>query len=115
MRVGPEVRDLMGPFVGCVLWDRLPGAEPLLRPGFDRARESGEVVEFTVFYAGRVRRYRAVPSDDKLAVEVEHSTELDVTTLESLARSLSLIEAELAARAHERRGPRAPASLQALP
>jgi hypothetical protein len=113
--VGPEVHALMGPFVGHVLWERLPGAEPLLGPHFDRARELGEPVEFTVYYAGRVRSYRAVPAGDRLVVDVEHSTKLDVTSLDTLARSLSQIEAELAARARGRLDPRAPSSLRALP
>ena len=115
VRVGPEVQGLMGPFIGHVLWERLPDAERLLRPHFDRARRSGQAVEFTVYYAGRVRSYRAVPCGDKLAIDVEHLAEIDVTSLETLARSLSRVEDELTARAHAQLDPPAPASLQALP
>ena len=113
--VGREIRELMGPFIGHVFWDRLPCAEPLLRPGFDQARTTGLPVQFTVYYAGRVRSYEAVPAGERLAVRIEHLAELDVTTLATLARSLSQIEAELAVREPGRRDRPAPSSPQALP
>ena len=113
--VGSEVRGLTGPFIGHVLWERLPGAEPLLRPGFDQARATGRAVEFTVYYAGRVRKYQAVPAGDRLAISVEHCAELNVRSLVTLAQSLSRIEAELAAREPGQRDRPALSSLQALP
>lgn len=103
------------PFVGQVIWDRLPGAEPLFRHKLDEVRRSGRVVECTIFYAGRTRHIRAVPAADGIALHVEQLTELNVRTLATLAESLRRIEAELDAREPERHDPPAPASLQALP
>jgi hypothetical protein len=111
--IGPERRD--APFLGHVLWSRLPEAEALLRPRFDEARRTRQELEFTVFYAGRTKHLRVVPEADGLGVHVEQLTALDVRTLGTLAESLRRIEAELDARERERRDPPAPASLQALP
>jgi hypothetical protein len=103
------------PFVGQVIWERLPGAEPLVRHRLDEARRTGREVEFTIFYAGRTRHIRAVPAEDGLAVYVEQLTELNVRTLAALAESLRQIVAELDAREPVRRDPQAPVSPQALP
>jgi len=115
VQVGPDLHDQFAPFLGHVLWEHMPDAEPLYGPGFDEARRIGRTVEFAVFYRGRAKQLRAVPSGDMLAVHVERLAELDVRTLGTLSESLRRIEAELAARAPEQRDPRAPASLQALP
>jgi hypothetical protein len=115
VRVGRDLGARMGPFVGHVLWERLPGAEPLLRPGFDQARATGRPVTFTAYYAGRVRTYEVIPAGGRLAVTVEHRCQVDVTSLETLARSLREIEAELASREPGRRDPPAPASRPAPP
>jgi len=109
-RPGPQ-----DPFVGQVIWERLPGAEPLLRHRLDEARRTGREVGFTIFYAGRTRHIRAVPAADGLAVYVEQLTELNVRTLAALAESLRQIVAELDAREPVRRDPQAPVSPQALP
>lgn len=113
--VRPRIFEGLGPFVGHVLWERLPGAEPLLRPRFDEARRAGQEIAFTVYYAGSTESIRAVPHRGMLAVHVERLTELDVRTLGTLAESLRRIEAELAARESEQHGRPAPASLRALP
>jgi hypothetical protein len=103
------------PFLGRVVWERLPESERLLRHRFDEARRTGEEVEFTVFYGGGAKRVRATPSGDSLTVRVESLTVLDVSSLATLAQSLTQIEAELDARASEPHDPPAPASPRALP
>lgn len=113
--VGPKWEHADNPFLGHVVWSRLPGAEPLLRPRFDEARRTGQEVEFTTFYAGRAKHMKLIPAADGLAVHVEQLTALDVRSLVTLAESLERIEAELDARGHERLDPPARGSLQALP
>lgn len=115
IQVGADLRDQLAPFLGHVLWEHIPDAKPLYGPSFDEARRSGSEVEFPAFYRGRAQRLRAVPGGDTLAVHVERLSELDVTTLGTLAESLRQIEAELAARAPERLDRPAPSSLRALP
>jgi hypothetical protein len=105
----------MAPFLGHPLWEYLPHAEAILGPHFDEARDSGEDVEATVYYAGALADLRIVPSGRALAVHVIRWAALDVRTLGTLASSLSSIEAELAARAPARHGRPAVASPQALP
>jgi hypothetical protein len=115
IQVGEGLRDQLSPFLGHVLWEHIPDAEPLFGPGFDKARETGDEVEFPVFYRGRAKRLRAVPAGDTLAVHIERLADLDVTTLGTLKESLRRIEAELAGPAYGRLDPRAPSSLRALP
>jgi hypothetical protein len=115
IQVGEGIRDQLAPFLGHVLWEHMPDAEPLFGPGFDEARRRGAEVEFPVFYRARAERLRAVPVGDTLAVHIEHLPELDVTTLGTLKESLLRIEAELSAPASERLDRRAHASLRALP
>jgi hypothetical protein len=103
------------PFLGQIVWERLPESEPLLRDRFDEARKTGEEIEFRVYYGGGAKRIRATPSDDALSVSVEPLTSLDVSTLATLAESLKKIEAELTARASAPPDRRAPSSPQALP
>lgn len=115
IQVGRDLHDQLGPFLGHVLWEHMPDAEPLYAPGFAEARRVGEAVEFPAFYRGRAKRLRAVPAGDTLAVHVERVLELDATTLGTLSESLRQIEAALADRASEPHDLRVPASLQALP
>jgi hypothetical protein len=116
VQVAEEHRATMARYLGHALWVYLPGAEPVLSPYFEDARETGEVVESTVFYAGGTMELRVAPAgSSSLAVRLRRRTELNVRTLETLARSLRTIEAELDARAPERRDRPAPASPQALP
>ena len=115
VQIGPDLHDQMAPFLGHVLWEHIPDAEPLYGPGFEEARRARRPVEFAVFYRGRAKQLRAVPAGDTLAVHVERLAELDVRTLGTLAESLRRIEEELDARERERRDPPVPASPQALP
>jgi len=105
----------MARYLGHPLWLYLPGSEPLLSPIFEDAREADEVVESTVFYAGGTFDVRVTPTGAILAVQLRRRTELNVRTLATLAQSLRTIEAELAAREHERPDRQARASPQALP
>jgi hypothetical protein len=115
VQVADEHRATMARYLGHQLWVYLPGSEPLLSPIFEDARGAGEVVESTVFYAGGTVDVRVAPTGASLAVQLRRRTELNVRTLATLARSLRTIEAELSAREHERRDPRAPEFPQALP
>lgn len=115
VHVAPTRDHMANPFLGQVLWTRLPEAETLLGPPFDEARSTGRPVEFIVFYAGRTTSIRAIPAADGLAVHVEPLTELNVRTLSTLAESLEQIEAELAVRAPVQRGRPAREFPQALP
>jgi hypothetical protein len=113
VQVAEEDRETIGRYLGHPLWTYLPGAEPVLTPFFDEARDSGETIESTVFYAGGTVDLRVEPSGRSLAVELTRRTELNVRTLATLVESLQTIEAELAARAPARRGRQARASRQA--
>jgi hypothetical protein len=97
--VGPHVESQFGPLVGSVMWECFPGSEPLFKPYYDRARESGEPVDFVQFYDGNVARLSATPRDDgRLDLAWEQLARLDTTTLEtlvgSLAESLEHLDAE---------------------
>jgi hypothetical protein len=95
--------DGMAAFLGHPLWEYLPHAEPALRPFFDEARRSGETVEAAIFYAGRLVEARIVPCGQFLTVHVTRRAALDLSSLRTLAASLSSIEEELAARSPSRR------------
>ncbi len=115
VHVGPDLTDPFGRWVGHVLWDHLPDAQRVYGPCFTEARATGGAAESVVYYNGRVKRLLAIPAADGLAVHVERLAELDVTTLGTLAQSLRRIEDALAARAPERRDPRAHGSPRAPP
>lgn len=114
-RVVGSLKTRLGSLVGHSIWEVLPQAEPLFSPHIARARETGAEVEFTAFWGGRLSHRRLVPSGDALTVFVTELCELDVTSLATLTASLRAIEAELADRACEQRGSRAPGSLRAPP
>jgi hypothetical protein len=107
--------DTLGPFLGHSLWEANPQAERLFAPHFAEARRTGRDVEFTSFYAGRLARWRVVPTGQTLTVYATPLEELDVRTLGTLSESLLRVEAELAGQASAQPDPPARASLQALP
>ena len=115
VQVGEGSPRSMARFLGHSLWEYLPQAEVLVRPYFDEARQTGREVETTIFYAGGTLDLRIVPSAANLAVRATRRTELNVRTLGTLAQSLRLIEAELAARESVPHDRPAGASLQVLP
>lgn len=115
VHVSREFRDTRGRGVGHVLWDHLPRAEAIYGPHFAEARATGQPVEATIFYAGRLKRLLVIPGGDGLAVHVENLVEVDVTSLATLTRSLEQLDAALAGRAFEPLDRRSHASLQALP
>ena len=101
VEVGPSAEGGFGPLAGQVLWECFPGSEPLFRPYYDRARESGEPEEFIQFYDGSVLHLRAEPRGERLAVHwvVLHAIDaLTVGELEkSIARTIELVDAQQAA------------------
>jgi hypothetical protein len=115
VQVGEGSPRSMAGFLGHSLWEYLPQAESFVRPHFDEARQTGHEVEATVFYAGGTLDLRIVPAAENLAVHATRRTELNVRTLGTLAESLRLIEAELAAPKPVRRDRLVGASLQAPP
>ena len=102
-------------FLGHTVWTYLPGAEPVLEPLFEEARDTGETLEVPVFYAGGTVDASIAPAGRALTVRLTRRTELNVRTLATLARSLRTIEEELSAREPVQRDRPAPASPQALP
>ena len=110
-----HLEDTLGPFLGHSLWEANPQAERLFAPHFAEARRTGREVEFTSFYAGRLARWRVVPTGQTLTVYATPLEELDIRTLGTLSESLLRVEAELAAQAPAQPDPPARASLQALP
>ena len=106
--VGPGAESRFGPLVGEVVWDCHPGSEPLFKPYYETARETGETVEFVQFYDGYVTQVRAVPREDgRLELYWERLARLDTLTidglLESLERALDALDAHTAPGRH---GPR---------
>ena len=95
--VGRDAESHFRPLLGEVMWDCFPGSEPLFKPYYDRARTSGEPVEFVQFYDGTVARIRAVPhGEGRLELHWEALARLDTLTLgglvDSLDRSLALLD-----------------------
>ena len=88
VEVGPAAEAGFGPLVGRNLWECFPGAQPLYRPYYERARQTGKPVEFVQFYNGHVGRIRAVPSGGRLALFWEVLCRLDTLTLDGLRASL---------------------------
>ena len=87
--VGPAAASQFGPQVGRLLWDCYPGSEPLFKPFYDRARRSGDPVEFVQFYDGNLARVRAVPRENgQLELYWEQLAHLDTLTLGSLVQTL---------------------------
>ena len=82
--------------VGQNLWDAFPHSKPLFQPYYERARRSGQPVEFVQFYAGYVARVRAVPTGTQLHLFWEHLDRIDTLTLEglrdSIAHALAIVE-----------------------
>jgi hypothetical protein len=115
VRVGPALFESMSPFVGHVLWERIPHARELYKPHFDEARRAKRVVEFTSFYAAELKRIRAIPFGTDLTVYVERVRRLDVTTLETLEESLRAMTCALERQSSEPHDPRERGSLKALP
>jgi hypothetical protein len=107
--------DRMAAFLGHSLWEYFPHAERALKPHLDLARRSEEIVDAAFFYAGWLVDARIVPAGQCLAVHVTRRAALDLSSLRTLAASLSWIEEELAARSPARRDRPALASRRALP
>lgn len=114
VQVSEDYHESMACFLGHLLWEYLPKAQPVLQPHFESARSTGNTVESTIFYAGTTVDVRIAPAGNSLTVESAPQTKLNVRTLATLTESLQRIEAQLAGRASEQFDPPAPASLQAL-
>jgi hypothetical protein len=89
VQLGPEVEAALGPLQGRDLWEAFPDAKPLFHPYYERARDSGQAVEFVQFYNGQLARIRAVPEGATLQLFWETLDRLDTLTLEGLRESLA--------------------------
>ena len=88
VEVGPPAEAEFGPLRGQGLWDAFPDSRPLFEPYYEKARRSGEPVEFVQFYAGWVGRVRAVPEASRLLLFWDDLRRLDTLTLSRLHTSL---------------------------
>jgi hypothetical protein len=89
VEIGPDVEAGFGPLAGRPLWDAYPGSEALFQPYYEKARMSGEPVEFVQFYNGYLTRIRAVPKQARLQLFWKVLCRLDTLTLDGLAASLA--------------------------
>jgi PAS domain-containing protein len=94
--VGPAAQAGFGSLEGRSLWEVFPDSKPLFYPYYEKARRTGEPVEFVQFYNGYLARIRAVPKDDRLLLFWEEMHRLDTLTLDgfraSLVSALEVIE-----------------------
>ncbi|HWQ24198.1 MAG TPA: hypothetical protein VNK94_08850 [Gaiellaceae bacterium] len=89
VEVGPPAQAQFEHLLGCCVWESFPGSRELFRPHYERARRTGQPVEFVQFFAGHVARVRAVPAaGGRLELSWESIAVLDVLTLEGLRSSL---------------------------
>jgi len=88
VEVGPAAQAEYGSLRGQRLWEVFPGSRPLFEPYYEKARTTGQPVEFVQFYNGRVSRLRAVAHGPMLHVNWEKIYRLHTLTLEGLRTSL---------------------------
>jgi hypothetical protein len=88
VEVGSAAQAAFGPLLGHDLWESFPDSEPLFRPYYEKARRTGEPVEFVQFYRGSVARIRAVPAGCRLALYWQTITRIDTLTLDRLRASV---------------------------
>jgi hypothetical protein len=86
--VSPAARARFGPLLGKNVLDCFPDSRPLFHPQYERARRTGEVVEFAQYYDGYVVNLKVVPDGHRLTVYWETLCTLDVLTLDGLRASL---------------------------
>lgn len=67
-----------------------PGACRLFRPYYEKARRTGQVVEFAQYFDGYVTRMQIVPRGTTLEVTWETLAILDTTTADRLLTSLDV-------------------------
>ncbi len=88
VEVGPPAEADFGLLLGQGLWEAFPDSRPLFEPYYEKARSSGEPVEFVQFYDGWVGRVRAVPEASRLLLFWDDLRRLDTLTLSRLHTSL---------------------------
>jgi hypothetical protein len=102
VEVGPSAQATFGPLLGRNVLESFPDATSLYRPYYEKARATGEVVEFAQYYDGYVMLIKAEPVEDRrLAVTWEILGMLDTMNLDALRLSLGRILAKL--EEHEKR------------
>lgn len=74
--------------LGKSLYSCFPGSSQLFRPYYEKARRTGQVVEFAQYFDGYVTRVRAAPCRSTLQVTWETLAILDTTTADRLIASL---------------------------
>ena len=83
------------PLLGRNVLDAFPGSRALFLPYYERARRTGESVEFAQYYGGYVARVLATPAGTRLIVTWKVVAILDLLTLEGLRSSLEAAIEEL--------------------
>jgi hypothetical protein len=96
--VGPGAEAGFGPLRGRSMWEIYPGSRSLFEPYYEKARRSGEPVEFVQFYDGVIEHVRAVPDGIRLLLYWELVHRLNTLTLDGLRESLEGAIAALAVR-----------------
>lgn len=91
VEVGPAARAGFESLLGANVLDAFPGSQPVFGPYYEKARRTGQPVEFGQFYEGRALRVRAVPGPRGLTVTWATIGILDVLTLDGLRASLESI------------------------
>jgi hypothetical protein len=92
----------------------VPSPGPLFAPYYERAKRTGESVEFVQFVDGRVVQVTVVPDEGRFVVSWRTLCILDVLTLDGLRTSLEEIVETLGSAEEELRRDAARSSLRVI-
>lgn len=104
VEVGEPALAEFGHLVGRNVWEAFPGSEPYFRPYYEKARRTGEPLEFVQFFEGRLGHLHVFPHGDLLDVSWDILVTVDTLTLDGLRASMDRARAVL--EAQERRAQR---------
>ena len=88
VEMSDDARREFEPLVGQSLWERFPSASEIFAPYCEHARRTGEVVELVKFFEGTLKRVRYAPEGSRITASWEVLAAVDVSSVESLRRSL---------------------------
>ena len=88
VEVSSAAAPWFGHYVGKNAFECFPGSRALFRPHYERARRTGQTVEFAQFYGRHVMHLCATPCPAGLEVTWETLAILDTWTLAGLQASL---------------------------
>lgn len=84
----PAARPWFAHNLGQSVYACFPGACRLFRPYYEKARRTGQIVEFAQYFDGYVTHVRVAPRNTTLEVTWETLAILDTTTADRLVASL---------------------------